>query len=139
MTAFAAVKCDSNLIPSNYMLQHGYHLSELFLIGLKMLLFSHSLTHLPCNVCMWRGTFLPKQKLNQCKWSYKFFLFISSFLFHFPPSRDDNLPIASMKYERMRGVVYFPLSDQKKMFSTYRRGFYIIMRHRYSLLFIKND
>lgn len=45
MTAFAAVKCDSNLIPSNYMLQHGYHLSELFLIGLKMLLFSHSLTH----------------------------------------------------------------------------------------------
>lgn len=35
---------DSNLIPSNYMLQHGYHLTELLLIGLKMLLyFFHSL------------------------------------------------------------------------------------------------
>lgn len=51
MTAFAAVKCDSNLIPSNYMLQHGYHLSELFLIGLKMLLFSHSLISRAMFVC----------------------------------------------------------------------------------------
>ena len=66
MTAFAAVKCDSNLIPSNYMLQHGYHLSELFLIGLKMLLFSHSLTHLLCESCEGEH-FCHREKLNQCK------------------------------------------------------------------------
>lgn len=118
-----AVKCDSNLILSNYGTLHAKLYTTFYCTWLsfnwivfnrlKNAFISHTLTY--STHLMVKKYFLLEGrrkkgsenfswKLNQCKWSYKFFLC-------FPTSsvlttiKSDNIYL--WKYKRMRKIIYF--------------------------------